>query len=850
MSNIRERNQDDKIKNRGKRKNNKSAPQTARRVMTAKLKRELAQRKRGGVVSDTPRDIDSTADSTTEATEQVEHTTEAAVREVGQQARHSVSRAVTKAKKELRKGRERRERPQKYSYPPETSAPIQPKATASQAPASLQIKVDVPETPSPVHPKPLAPEPPVKTLSKKPVPEIPVSVPPVVPVSDTLLPDTPFPNTPLPVRMEPHIPETIRMTAAPVQPMPQVPSLAKDTFAIPVSPVAPKEKPMDISIKPVQPKTRLVGIPDRQAVPKEHRVRIATKQNSTFRGRKVPGPKHVPESQPLPQLHREDIPPDQPIQQVWIEDAPVDSTAPSPTPGERMRQRAMNDQRELTQYPAKTFDLPNAGEQFPATHYGKSTATLGSSTVPRENRSSGNQSIHQSIKERPRCAFVLKEKPKGGTIPPKTRQQAEKAVTTTVTPAKPLHTPQKSTTVKQVIGQARRKAQAEAQRSMLQGAKKTAQKAADLSKKTTVAAAKAVRALINALSALVGGSALIAALCVIFLVATVIASPFGILFSNEPSPGAVPLNAAISQINMELTDKLTLLQAGDYDSIDIRGAGPDWREVAAVFACKTSMGADGVDVAALTPDRVARLKAVFWDMCAITFSVETIDHPATEDAEAWTEKILHITITPKTADDMRTVYSFNSDQNSALTELLNEPGILDNLLGSLGISQEDAVEILQQLPEDLLPERRAVVETACKLVGKVNYFWGGKSHVIGWDSRWGTLQKVTAAGSPSTGTYRPFGLDCSGMIDWVLRNCGLPSDGNWYVGTNLTQVTQANALPGDFALYPDASHIGIIVGRNDAGKLLVCHCSSGKNNVVITEFIASGFTVVGRPAIF
>ena len=41
-----------------------------------------------------------------------------------------------------------------------------------------------------------------------------------------------------------------------------------------------------------------------------------------------------------------------------------------------------------------------------------------------------------------------------------------------------------------------------------------------------------------------------------------------------------------------------------------------------------------------------------------------------------------------------------------------------------------------------------------------------------------------------------------------------------------------------------------VVGRNGAGKLLVCHCSSGQNNVVVTEFAASGFTVVGRPGIY
>lgn len=151
---------------------------------------------------------------------------------------------------------------------------------------------------------------------------------------------------------------------------------------------------------------------------------------------------------------------------------------------------------------------------------------------------------------------------------------------------------------------------------------------------------------------------------------------------------------------------------------------------------------------------------------------------------------------------------------------------------------------------DLSADRKKTVETALQLVGKVNYFWGGKSYVIGWDSRWGQLAKVTADGSPSTGTYRPYGLDCSGFIDWTLRNAGLPSDGHWYVGTNLTAVTEATALPGDMALFPDDSHIGMVVGRDSSGKLLICHCSSGNNSVVVTEFAASGFTVLGCPNIY
>ena len=50
--------------------------------------------------------------------------------------------------------------------------------------------------------------------------------------------------------------------------------------------------------------------------------------------------------------------------------------------------------------------------------------------------------------------------------------------------------------------------------------------------------------------------------------------------------------------------------------------------------------------------------------------------------------------------------------------------MLATLAGDLTISDTTAKKLLADLPADLDPERRAVVETACRLVGKVNYFLG------------------------------------------------------------------------------------------------------------------------------
>ena len=123
--------------------------------------------------------------------------------------------------------------------------------------------------------------------------------------------------------------------------------------------------------------------------------------------------------------------------------------------------------------------------------------------------------------------------------------------------------------------------------------------------------------------------------------------------------------------------------------------------------------------------------------------------------------------------------------------------------------------------------------------------------MIGWDSRWGRLTKVTAAGSPTTGTYRPFGLDCSGFVDWVFYNT---SGGSYVIGRgggaaaqhrNCAQISWGSVQPGDLAFYPGDSHVGVVGGQSETGHWLIIHCASGRNNVVITD--SSGFMTVGRP---
>lgn len=410
-----------------------------------------------------------------------------------------------------------------------------------------------------------------------------------------------------------------------------------------------------------------------------------------------------------------------------------------------------------------------------------------------------------------------------------------------------------------ITHRARAAAQRKAQRAMLQ---ESAQSGGRASKKLGSVAVQAVKEIgkgvASAVSSILsagGGAVVLVLLLTVILVAAIVASPFGILFSNESrEAGVVPISAAVAQVNYEYNERLEELQTADsYDSISVTGQSADWVEVLAVFAVKVagSDDVDAADVATMDADRIARLKAVFWDMTTIAHRIEVIDHPGSGDDDGWTERNLYITITAKTAEEMKTAYHFNRNQIAALDELLEQRDLLLELIEDVYSVSGDTASLIRGLPEDLSPEREAVVRTACSLVGKVNYFWGGKSLVIGWGARWGELRQVTAAGSSTTGTYRPYGLDCSGFVDWVIYN---QSGGSYIIGhgggatmqhSYCTDISWADAQPGDLVFYPDNSHVGIVGGRDANGELLIIHCASGYNNVVITG--KEGFTSVGRP---
>lgn len=149
--------------------------------------------------------------------------------------------------------------------------------------------------------------------------------------------------------------------------------------------------------------------------------------------------------------------------------------------------------------------------------------------------------------------------------------------------------------------------------------------------------------------------------------------------------------------------------------------------------------------------------------------------------------------------------------------------------------------------EGLSEERQKVVEAAVSLVGKVDYFWGGKSDIIGWDEEWGILKEVSSDGSDTSGTFKPYGLDCSGYVSWCYIQLNMSFDEmEEKVGNGTTnqwnksiEIPQSAVKPGDlmFQYIPNnaaGNHVGICIGFNEDGEPLIAHCSSYFDNVVVT----------------
>lgn len=394
-------------------------------------------------------------------------------------------------------------------------------------------------------------------------------------------------------------------------------------------------------------------------------------------------------------------------------------------------------------------------------------------------------------------------------------------------------------------------------------------KAAKFSERLSKAVIHTAQAFIKSILAALGGmGAALVVFVIIAAVMAVVSTSFGIFFSTfDNTAGTKQVAQIVAETNYEFNQRVREIEKSvAYDSI-VYHCLPDggsellitnWTDVVAVFSARVSGDKNyALDVVTMDEKREKLLKETFWDMNELTYRTEKIVRR--HNGKKTVKIKLHITLTSKKCSDMYEVYDFTKYQRQSAEELLKPEyaQMLSELIGAMDVTGNnveisDAAlrDILDNLPEAVSEKRKATVKTAFSLVGKVSYFWGGKSSAIGWDSRWGTPKKVTAAGSNTTGMTIPYGLDCSGFVDWVFNNTfgvvvghggGARSQYSY-----CRKISWAEAQPGDLVFYPDLGHVGIVAGYDGDGNVLIVHCSL--NGVVVTGRV--GFTLVGRPEVF
>jgi hypothetical protein len=236
------------------------------------------------------------------------------------------------------------------------------------------------------------------------------------------------------------------------------------------------------------------------------------------------------------------------------------------------------------------------------------------------------------------------------------------------------------------------KAAAKTSQTAAKAAAKTAQATAKAAQRTARAAraaarltvlmakltVKAAAALTKGLIALAGtGWAVLVLLLIVIATAALLESPFGLLFSDENKDAEVtPVSVVIQEVNEEYNQQIEdIKNENTWDTLDVQYVGTGgsrgniWIDMLAVFAVKTALTDDGMDVFTIDQSRADLIREVFWDMTEIDYWIEIVAH-TDSDGGTWYEYVLHIVITQRSAGEQAEIYGFNDNQKEVLEELL------------------------------------------------------------------------------------------------------------------------------------------------------------------------------------
>lgn len=169
------------------------------------------------------------------------------------------------------------------------------------------------------------------------------------------------------------------------------------------------------------------------------------------------------------------------------------------------------------------------------------------------------------------------------------------------------------------------------------------------------------------------------------------------------------------------------------------------------------------------------------------------------------------------------------------------------------LTQNEIDAILASL--EISSNRKYIIYTAASLVGKVPYFWGGRTSFAGWDPNWGVKDEAVAEsyckqkGWP-VGTTRPYGLDCTGFVSWVYKRVFTPDEEGYgplkgdYTGNlyKYPTIPASELMPGDVGFYHDKlsdgtyqGHAAIYLYTDENGDKIWIHEAGWDKGCIISK---------------
>jgi len=295
-----------------------------------------------------------------------------------------------------------------------------------------------------------------------------------------------------------------------------------------------------------------------------------------------------------------------------------------------------------------------------------------------------DESIHFANKEGHKAFLKTKENYQKGKV--KIKQLKHKLKESRTASKGVKQTKNAVKTTKQVAKNAEKTA-----KESVKASKRAAKVAKETAKRTIQGIKVAVKATISAVKAIIAGTkALISAIVaggwvavviiiLICLIGLLCSSIFGIFLSSEKTgSNSVTMNTLVAECNQEFADKLQTLQdQNPHDDYVLDGSMASWKDMLLVYTVKVSNGVNEQDVMTIDDSKKAILKQVFWDMNSLSAEVKTENVTeqgvnAKEMPKEVSKRVLHITITSKTAEQMKTEYNFSPVQLKQYNELSSD----------------------------------------------------------------------------------------------------------------------------------------------------------------------------------